>query len=91
VETSNEHQCGQFEEEEEIEPLGVNPILIDILRDAQDPRSNGIRYREEIAWWAFEMLRMCGTKALNIARRAFPQPSRQTLSGFFFVLDRVRP
>jgi hypothetical protein len=47
VEISEEYQLGPFEEEEEREPSGVNPMLADIFRHGQDPRSNDIRYGEE--------------------------------------------
>jgi hypothetical protein len=57
-----------------------NPILHDIRRHIEDPRSPGNRYLEETRRWAFDLLRTCGSKALTLVRKEFPVPSRQALS-----------
>jgi hypothetical protein len=80
----------------------TSTILAEIIRNAQDPRSSGIRYSEETRQWAFELLRTCGTKALAITRRIVPLPSRQSfyskppmgytrsdLTNFSLVADRI--
>jgi hypothetical protein len=56
-----------------------SPIIDDIMRYSQNPRSSGNRYSPETRDWAFELLQTCGVKALDIVRRHLPLPSRQSL------------
>jgi hypothetical protein len=105
-EKTNSHGTSEednpFEEEENLELTGGNPILDEILRHTDDPRSPGNRYCEGTRRWAFELLRMCESKALSIVRKQIPVPPRQSLSahppsGYFhsdltdfsFVAERV--
>jgi hypothetical protein len=58
----------------------VSPILEDVIRHIDDPHSPGHRYPEMTPVWIFELLRICGSKALGIVRDTFSVPSRQALS-----------
>jgi hypothetical protein len=56
-----------------------NPIANDIHRLLRHPRSLGDRYYPETRQFAFELLRICGSKAIEIVQRNAPFHSRQTL------------
>jgi hypothetical protein len=92
-----------FDDDNDIDPTNADAILDDILRCATHPQSHGNRYAEQTRQWAFELLQTCGRKALMIARRVIPLPSRQSLcrnppvgyersdlTELSLVLDRVR-
>jgi hypothetical protein len=54
-------------------------IIDDLMRHLEAPRSRGNRYKPETRKWAFELLRTCGSKALDLVRQELPLPSRQAL------------
>jgi hypothetical protein len=74
AEVAGEDQPNAFDEEEDLEPGQINPTLADARRHAQVLRSNGNRYTDDTRNWAFELLRTCGSKALEITRRSIFLP-----------------
>jgi hypothetical protein len=56
-----------------------DPVIHDIVRVSQGPSNSATRYHPETREFAFEVLRRCGSKALQMVRKRTPWPSRQTL------------
>jgi hypothetical protein len=54
------------------------PIIANLVNCSVDPSSRGHRFSAEIREVAFELLRTCGRKALEIVRRRIPLPLRET-------------
>jgi hypothetical protein len=79
-EDGEEDENNVFEKEEDLERARVTPILEDIIHYIDDPHSPGNQYTEMTPLWTFELLRMSGSKALDIVRNQFSVPSRQALS-----------
>jgi hypothetical protein len=55
-------------------------VVADLMQHLGAPRSHGIRYNPGTRKWAWDILRTCGIKALEMVRDKIPLPSRQSLS-----------
>jgi hypothetical protein len=56
-----------------------DPVTRDIIRVSQGPSNSATRYHPDTREFAFELLRTCGSKALQMVRERIPLPSRQAL------------
>jgi hypothetical protein len=102
-EDSKEDENNLFEAEDDLEGARVSAIMEDVIRHIDDPHSPGNRYTEMMRVWTFELLRTCGSKALDMVCDQFLVPSRQVfsqrhpsnyvrsgLTDFSLVVERVR-
>jgi hypothetical protein len=79
-EDGEEDENNPFKEEDDLEGARVSPMLEDIIPHVDGPHSPGNQYPEMTRLWTFELLRTCGSKALDVVCGQFSVPSRQALS-----------